>query len=93
MAAVGSFRKESEVIADYYIITTHVYEAPKTYILTKGEVRERLTPHRGVYWLEYKDYAKEEFLEKWDKIGFGFADNSESEQISLIDRGLNGSKN
>jgi len=91
--AIGPFKKKTEVIADYYIIASSVYQAPGTYILTKEEVREHLTPHEGVYWLEIKDYKKPEFLEKWDKIGFGFVNDSEIEQIIKIDHELNYNRN
>lgn len=89
VAAVGTFKKKTEVIADYYIIASYVYQTPKIYILTKEEVKEHLTMHNNVYWLEIKDYKKSEFLEKWDKIGFGFSNDSESIQVAKLDQELN----
>ncbi len=89
IAAVGTFKKETEVIADYYVISTFVYQLPETYILTREEVRDGLTQHDGVYWLEIKDYRKEEFHERWEKIGFGFTEYTEREQINEVDRELN----
>lgn len=86
--SVGPFKKESEVLADFYIVVSHVYENPLTYILTKDEVKSHLTPPKGdnVYWLNPEDYKLPEFFEKWDKIGFGFSEPSEIDQIARIDK-------
>lgn len=88
-AAIGPFKEKSDAIADFYIVAWDVYRLPRTYILTKDEVESLLTPHKGKYWVEYKDYGKTDFLEKWDKIGFGFYDDAESGQITKIDNELN----
>ena len=88
-ADVGPFKEIDEVIADFYIVVWNVYSSPITYILTIEELKSIISPHKGVYWVEHKDYGKSEFLEKWDKIGYGFSDSEESENIAKIDRKLN----
>ena len=91
--AIGPFKEKTDVIADFYIVASYVYQSPKTYILTKNEVTKLLRLQDGKYWLEYRDYEKAEFLEKWDKIGFGFSDKMESEQIIKIDSELVSNRN
>ena len=49
-----------------------VYTSPVTYILTREELKSVLSKHKGVYWVESKDYGKDDFLQRWDKIGYGF---------------------
>ena len=90
--AVGPFREKTDIIADFYIATCNTYNIPITYILTKDETKSLLTEHKEKYWLEYKDYQKSEFLERWDKIGFGFSDDSEINQIIKIDTEMNKAK-
>ncbi len=87
--AIGPFKSKNDILADFYIATCNTYNIPITYILKKDETKSLLTEHKGKYWLEYKDYQKSEFLEKWDKIGFGFSDNYEINQIRKIDREMN----
>ena len=88
-AAIGPFRDIKHVIADFYIVAWNVYSTPKTYILTRDEIKSIISPHKDVYWVEHKDYGKPEFLEKWDKIGYGFGDSEESKTIAKIDSELN----
>lgn len=87
-ADVGPFKEINDVIADFYIVVWNVYSSPITYILTIEELKSIISPHKGVYWVEHKDCGKSEFLEKWDKIGYGFSDSEESENIAKIDRKL-----
>ena len=90
--SVGRFKEKDEIIADYFIISTDVYRKPVTYILTKDDVLRNLTKNKNGYWLEKsrkKDdnfYMKDEFCERWDKIGYGYLDNNESDQITRIDK-------
>ncbi|SIM79516.1 hypothetical protein [Cuniculiplasma divulgatum] len=85
-AAVGPFKDVSEIIADFYIVSWNVYTSPVTYILTKEELKSVLSKHKGVYWAESKDYAKDDFLQRWDKIGYGFVKNEEIEYITKLDQ-------
>ena len=79
-------------MADYFIISTNVYRKPVTYILTKDDVLSNLTKNKNGYWLEKrrkkddKFYMKDEFRERWDKIGYGYLDINEREQIVGIDK-------
>ena len=90
--AVGPFREKTDIIADFYIVACKAYNMPIIYVLTKDETKSLLTEHKGKYGLEYKDYQKSEFLERWDKIGFGFSDNYEINQIIKIDTEMNKEK-
>ena len=87
--AVGPFKEKTDIIADFYIVACETYNKPIIYVLTKDETQSLLTEHKGKCWLEYKDYQKPEFLERWDKIGFGFSDDSEINQIIKIDTEMN----
>ena len=87
--ALGPFKEKTDIIADFYIVACETYNKPIIYVLTKDETKSLLTEHKGKWWLEYKDYQKPEFLEKWDKIGFGFSDDSEINQIIKIDTEMN----
>ena len=89
-SAIGPFKAITDVIADFYIVACDVYCSPRTYILSKNEVELLLTPpdKKGYLWVQFKDYGKLDFLEKWDKIGFGFNDDAESERIIRIDSEL-----
>jgi len=80
--AVGPFKEESYVIEDFYIIATFVYKDPVVYILTGEEVKENLTLTKSGYFLEKKDYLKEEFKEKWQKIGYGYTKIEEIKRIT-----------
>jgi hypothetical protein len=68
--------KLDNLFADFVVICRHVIrETPECFVLTPEEVR-RLA-HRGEkdgkisFWLQPRDYAVEEFLEKWHRIGSG----------------------
>lgn len=63
-------------MGDYWIIVTEaVGEKPTCYLLTPNQVK--CSAHRGEkngkvsYWLQPKQYATEDYLEKWDLIGRG----------------------
>lgn len=83
--AIGPFIKNADPIADFYMAACFVYQEPKIYVLTKEEVKGRLKLHDEKYWLERVDYEKPEFLENWEKIGYGFADPEETKQLIKID--------
>jgi hypothetical protein len=68
------------------------YSLPNTFVLSKDEVKHLLTLDKGKYWVVYKNYEKPDFLEKWNKIGFGFYDDTESEQIIRRNYELNAQK-
>ena len=77
-----SFGRDKETLpADFYVMVSHVYTKPEAYILTAEDVRGLLTQNKSGYWLEIKGsskepekgFKKEEFKEKWDKIGYGWA--------------------
>ena len=98
--SVGKFRDEADIAADFYIITTNIYERPVTYILTKSDVKKNLTKNEDGHWLEKSSvkgsdryYLKDEFRENWEKIGMGFALETEVEQIKRIDKELSEEKN
>lgn len=66
--------KLDHLFADFVVVCRHVArEAPECFVLTPAEIRN--TVHRGEkngkvsYWLQPRDYAKEEFREKWERIG------------------------
>jgi hypothetical protein len=68
--------KLDHLFANFVVICRHVLrEKPECFVLTPEEVR-RLA-YRGEkdgkisFWLQPRDYAVEEFLEKWDRIGSG----------------------
>ncbi len=87
--SIGPFKDKNDIIADFFIIINNVYEEPTAYILTKKDVRDNLTHNKVGYWIEKKDYLKkDEFKERWDKIGYGFSDFKESEKIQEIDKKL-----
>jgi len=61
------------VASDYWVICRNVATEPECFILTPAEVSRRA--HRGEkegrvsYWLQPRDYATEEFRDRWDRIG------------------------
>jgi hypothetical protein len=67
------------LFADFVVVCRHaIRETPECFVLTPEEVR-RLA-HRGEkngkvsYWLQPRDYATDEFREKWDRIGNGVSE-------------------
>ena len=89
--------KLDHLFADFVVVCRHVIrETPECFVLTPGEVR-RLA-HRGEkngkvsFWLQPRDYATEEFREKWERIGSGLsaemvAEGADAEQDAAPDRG------
>lgn len=102
-----SFQTKDDVIADFYIIATQVYEHPPiVYILTKDEVKDHLVPYKDKFWVDKRIYQpkkksknnygqdlSQQFVETWGKVGFGFANDKEREHIVKFDNGLVEKKN
>lgn len=66
----------NHVYADFWVICRRIIEpSPECYILRPDEVR-RLA-HRGEregrvsYWLQPREYEKDEFKDAWGRIGLG----------------------
>ena len=65
-----------KVMGDFWVIVNNLICEPNAYILRPEEVK-RLA-HRGEkegrvsYWLQPKAYAKSEYEEAWQRIGFGY---------------------
>jgi hypothetical protein len=61
------------VASDFWIICRNVATEPECFVLTPDEVA--LRAHRGEkegrvsYWLQPRDYVKDEFRDRWDRIG------------------------
>jgi len=77
-----SFGKNKEtLLADFYVMVSYVYTKPEAYILTAEDVSGLLTQDKSGYWLEIKGSSKEpekgfkkdKFLERWNIIGYGWA--------------------
>ena len=64
-----------KIMGDFWVIVIDVLEKPRTFVMQPSEVTHRV--HRGEkdgrvsYWLQPASYDKEDFLEKWDRIGQG----------------------
>jgi hypothetical protein len=70
--------KLDHLFADFVVVCRHVIrETPECFVLRPQEVR-RLA-HRGEsngkvsFWLQPRDYATDEFREKWERIGTGLS--------------------
>jgi len=81
-----SFGQNKETLpADSYVMVSCIYTKPEAYILTAEDVSGLLTQNKSGYWLQIKGsskepekgFNKEEFKEKWDKIGYGWANSTE----------------
>jgi hypothetical protein len=77
-----SIGKNKEMLpADFYVMVSFVYTKPEAYILTAEDVSGLLTHNKAGYWLQKKGsrkepekgFKKEKFLERWDKIGYGWS--------------------
>ena len=59
--------------SEYWIITVNANtEAPTCYILSLDDVRQNASRDKGgqqTYWLEMRDFEKDEFCEAWGRIG------------------------
>jgi hypothetical protein len=66
------------LFADFVVVCRHIIrEIPECFVLTPEEIRKVV--HRGEkngkvsFWLQPRDYATDEFREKWDRIGSGLS--------------------
>jgi len=59
--------------AEWWIITIHANsDNPVCYILTIDEVRKLASQDKGgqqAYWLEPRDYDRDEYRDAWERIG------------------------
>ena len=64
-----------KVMGDFWIIVTDVTKEPCAFIMKPSEVKSEV--HRGEkegrisHWLQPSAYDKDDFREKWDRIGRG----------------------
>src|SRR5258708_5546242 len=72
--------KLDHLFADFVVVCRHVIrETPECFVLTPREVRQ--LAHRGEkngkvsFWLQPRNYAIDEFREKWERIGSGLSAN------------------
>jgi hypothetical protein len=70
--------KLDHLFADFVVVCRDVIrEIPECFILTPAEIRKLV--HRGEkngkvsFWLQPRDYATEQFREKWERIGSGLS--------------------
>jgi len=68
----------THLFADFIVVCRHVIrETPECFVLTPKEVRD--LAHRGEnagkvsYWLQPRDYATDQFRDKWERIGVGLS--------------------
>lgn len=76
------------LFADFVVICRHVTrQTPECFVITPDEIRRLV--HRGEkdgrvsFWLQPRDYAVGEFLEKWDRIGSGLEESPSVEHREL----------
>jgi hypothetical protein len=70
--------KLDHLFADFVVVCRHVMrETPECFVMTPAEIRKLV--HRGEkngkvsFWLQPRDYATDEFREKWERIGWGLS--------------------
>jgi hypothetical protein len=67
--------KLDKIMGDFWIIVTNVSDDPCAFVMLPSEVKERA--HKGEkdgkisHWLQPAAYDKDDFCEKWDRIGRG----------------------
>lgn len=78
--------KLDHLFADFVVVCRHVIrETPECFVLTPAEIRKLV--HRGEkngkvsYWLQPRDYATDEFREKWERIGSGLSVKTLAEEV------------
>jgi len=79
--AVNIGKNKDMLPADFYVMVSCIYTKPEAYILTAEDVSGLLTQDKSGYWLEIKGSSKEpekgfkkdKFLERWNIIGYGWA--------------------
>lgn len=58
--------------SDWWIITMHANsDAPVCFIMSSSEVRERATQDKngGAFWLEPREFDRDEFRDAWERLG------------------------
>jgi hypothetical protein len=70
--AVPLGRTLEGILGDYWIIVANVAKSPASFILNPADVC-RLAVRSGKegnfsFWLEYRDYSRDEFRARWDRI-------------------------
>lgn len=80
-----------KIMGDWWVIIFRAASTePSASIMTPSEVRERA--HRGEsegrvsYWLQPKEYDASQFVDAWDRMGFGVLDSP------IIEIGSNATK-
>lgn len=64
-----------KIMGDYWVVVNNVSAEPNAFILYPREVRE--LAHRGEkngrvsFWLQPRVYDNQNFLDAWERIGFG----------------------
>jgi hypothetical protein len=71
----------STLIADFIVVCVRVRDKePECFILTPKEIGSGVrTGHKDgktSHWLKIKSYYKNQFRNKWDRIGFGYGENA-----------------
>jgi hypothetical protein len=61
-----------EIRSDYWVITVNANsDAPVCYVLSRDDIRRVASRDKGgqqAYWLETRDYEREEFREAWGRV-------------------------
>jgi len=71
-SAVPLGLKLDNLMGDFLVVCLNVaITEPKCYVLTPKEVHDLAHLAGKAYWMEARQYDKTQFLEKWDRIGFG----------------------
>ncbi|OPY49888.1 MAG: hypothetical protein A4E49_02970 [Methanosaeta sp. PtaU1.Bin112] len=64
-----------KIMGDFWIIIVNVSQDPHAFVMLPSEVKQMA--HKGVkegrisYWLQPVDYDRDDFRERWDRIGRG----------------------
>jgi hypothetical protein len=68
--AVPLGKSDTNLQGDYWVIVSEVgLDHPSAYVLRPCEIEERRKVNSdGSCWLSFRDYAVEEFREKWERI-------------------------
>ena len=61
-----------KVMGDYWVVVNRIADDPCVFILLPSEVRDLAsqsgTGDKASFWLEPKDYERDEFREAWERI-------------------------
>jgi hypothetical protein len=75
--AVPLGRDLTTLRSEWWVVTVNANsDDPVCYILTLDEVRKLASQDKGgqqAYWLEPRDYDRDEFKNAWDRIGMAVA--------------------